>query len=892
MDECIHDRFAAQVEKSPHAAAVVFGDTHLTYKELNRRSNQLANHLQKLNVGPETLVGLCVERSPEMMVGLLGILKAGGAYVPLDPEYPTERLDFMMKDTNASVLLTQERLIEKLPHQRAHTVVLDRDWPGIAQESPDNPKSLSTAENLAYVIYTSGSTGKPKGVMIRHGGLTNYLNHCLSAYPLLEGRGSILHSTISFDATITALFAPLIAGRAVYVLPPGDDLEALATLLRGVRNFSLVKITPAHLAMLGERIPPEEAEGLTRAFVIGGENLVRSQIAFWQKHAPNTLLFNEYGPTETVVGCIVFEASRWTGQGSVPIGCTIPNTSAYVLDRQHALVNVGFPGELYLGGEGLARGYLGRSDLTAESFILNPFSGDPESRLYKTGDLAEYLPDGNIQFLGRVDEQIKIRGYRIELGEIESALAEHEGVLQAAVIARDQASGSKRLVAYLVPTREISPTPDELTDFLSQKLPSYMVPTRFVVLPSLPLTANGKLDKRALPEDRSQALAPFIAPRDLLETQLARIWEEILRIHPIGINDNFFESGGDSLLVVRTVTRIEEVLNKVIPASAMLQAPTIEQLAQLLRGHQGPYPWSYLIPIHTGGSKPPFYWVHGASSGVLLSRHLGLDQPLYGLELHRGDGKPAQLKEVEAMAARYVHELITVQPQGPYFVGGYSFGAIVAFEMAQQLRQVGQVGLLALLDPPHLNRTESSSANSNDKPGLRSEVSRHLRIVAKLGLQEKARYVLVRARDLMKVRIKNSISALRSRSRGLAIQWYFLLKRPLPQWLRTRYILQVYEHARRNYVPKTYLGKAIYFRSEERTGDLQDWRALCTGGLEVYDLPGDHYEIIIKRKHAALWVDKLKTCLQRAQTAAASSMKSSKSSAKISEEDKIRPASA
>ncbi|GAB1541056.1 hypothetical protein NUACC21_37260 [Scytonema sp. NUACC21] len=410
---CIHQLFEAQVEQTPDAVAVVFEDTQLTYWELNCRANQLAHHLRSLGVEPDTLVGLCVERSVEMVVGILGILKAGGAYVPLDPAYPHERLAFMLEDSQVLVLLTQTQLFEKLPEHRARVICLDTNWEVIAKQSKENPVSRVTLDHLTYVIYTSGSTGRPKGVLITHQGLVNYLHWCSNAYTVIKGQGSPVHSSLAFDLTVTSLFSSLIVGRSVLLIPDDKGVEALGAALQADGDFSLIKITPAHLEVVNQQLSPEVVAGRTRTLVIGGEALFARTLAFWQTNAPSTRLINEYGPTETVVGCCVYEVSaEVSGTGDVPIGRPIANTQIYLLDAQLQPVPIGVPGEMYIGGAGVARGYLNRPELTAQRFIPNPFSQKPGARLYKTGDNARYLPNGDIEYLGRLDDQVKIRGFR------------------------------------------------------------------------------------------------------------------------------------------------------------------------------------------------------------------------------------------------------------------------------------------------------------------------------------------------------------------------------------------------------------------------------------------------------------------------------------------------
>ena len=649
----IHQLFEAQAARTPDAVAVVFESEHLTYKELNRRTNQLAHHLRRLGVGPEVLVGICVERSVEMVVGVLGTLKAGGAYVPLDPTYPQERLAFMLNDAHVPLLLTQARLVERLPAHEAEPICLDTGWKAIAQESGENPDSGVTPENLVYVIYTSGSTGKPKGTLILHRGLMNYLTWCQRAYPLAAGQGAPVHSSLSFDLTVTSLFAPLLVGRRVRLLPEGPGVDLLGTVLRSETNYSLVKITPAHLELLSQLLSPEEAAGRTRAFIIGGENLLAGSLAFWQDHAVETMLVNEYGPTETVVGCCVYQVPPGERrEGSVPIGRPIINTQLYILDARLQPVPIGVPGELYIGGACVARGYLDRPELTAERFVPDPFSPSPSSpflgiegglsigreegggaRLYRTGDLARYLPDGNIEFLGRIDHQVKVRGFRIELGEIEAVLRQHPAVQETvAVVAltaredepddpsaeftpsraeglwlrpeassRGSARGAqpegadKRLVAYVVPSQEPAPAVSELRRFLQAKLPDYMVPSAFVMLEALPLTPNGKVNRRALPPSELGRLGlgtSFVPARTPVEEMLVELWTQVLGIKRLGVHDNFFELGGHSLLATQITARLHQLFGHEFTVRILFDAPTIAELAgrveRTLRAGQRP----------------------------------------------------------------------------------------------------------------------------------------------------------------------------------------------------------------------------------------------------------------------------------------------------------------
>ncbi len=583
-DATVHGLFAAQARRTPDAVAVACGGEHLTYRALDERANQLASYLRSRGVRPDVLVGVCTRRSLALVVAILGVLKAGGAYVPMDPEYPRERLAFMLEDAGAPVLLTESSLVALLPVGKAQIVAIDGDWAAIGAESTAALEGGSGPGDLAYVIYTSGSTGRPKGAMLVHRGVVNYLTWAIQAYRVAEGQGAPLHSSIGFDLTVTSLFTPLLTGKCVTLVPEGQGIEALATALRESDNQSLVKITPAHLEVLSQQLAPTEAASRTGAFIIGGEALMGKSLAFFQENAPATRLINEYGPTETVVGCCVHEvAAGEANPGAVPIGRPIANTQLYVLDRHLTPVPTGVVGEIYIGGVQVGRGYLNRPELTAERFLPDPF-GPPGARLYRTGDLARHLPSGVLEYLGRIDHQVKIRGYRIELGEIEAALARHPAVREIAVLAREDVPGQKRLVAYLGCENGSAPTVVELRAFLKDTLPEYMIPAAFVVQGTLPLTTNGKVDRAALPAPEQGGEAAlgedFVAARTAIEEELTRIWRAVLRRKQVGVHDNFFSSGGDSILSIQVVSRAQQA-GLVITPRQMFQHQTIAELAEV-----------------------------------------------------------------------------------------------------------------------------------------------------------------------------------------------------------------------------------------------------------------------------------------------------------------------
>ncbi len=597
QDLCIHQLFEAQVERTPDAVAVVFEAQQLTYRELNRRANQLAHYLLTLGVGPDVLVGICVERSLEMVVGLLGILKAGGAYVPLDPEYSKSRLAFMLHDTQAPILLTQKRLHECLPQSVAKVVCLDTDWKQISLLCDRNPANVAKPMNLAYVIYTSGSTGQPKGVMIPHRSICNHLLWMQTAFQLTEVDRVLQKTSLSFDVSTFELFWPLLAGLRVIIAKPGGHQDtAYLVKLIAQQKITFLHAVPSLLQVLLESEELETCNCLR--YVTCGAEALPNELKERFFARLDVQLYNAYGPTEAAVGVIYAQCQRGSNQPIVPIGRPIANTQIYLLDSHQKPQPIGVPGELHIGGVGLARGYLNRLELTAERFIPNPFSSDPGAILYKTGDNARYLADGNIEYLGRIDHQVKIRGFRIELGEIEAVLSQHPAVLQTVVIAREDVPGDKRLVAYVVPNQEPAPTVNgdwrgvpplsqtgvDLRRFLKEQLPVYMIPNAFVMLDTLPLTPNGKVDRRLLPvpdtSDKSLE-AGFVPPRTPTEEVLAGIWAEVLRVE-VGIHDNFFELGGHSLLATQVISRVRQTFNVELPLRTLFEAPTVADLGSSL----------------------------------------------------------------------------------------------------------------------------------------------------------------------------------------------------------------------------------------------------------------------------------------------------------------------
>ncbi len=712
LSYCLHQLFEAQVEKTPQTVAVVFEEEELTYRQLNSRANQLAYYLQKLGVKPETKVGICVERSLEMVIGLLGIQKAGGVYVPIDPTLPTERINYIFEDSQVPVLLTQNHLRENLREFQGNVIDLDSHWENITNESQENPVSDVTPDNLIYIIYTSGSTGKPKGTMNTHKGVVNRILWMQDEYKL-NSIDSVLQKTpFSFDVSGWEFWWPLITGaRLVVAKPEGHkDPNYLAKLIDS-QQITTLHFVPSMLEIFLEVADIKSCSSLRQVFCSGEALSINLQQRFFA--LLKAQLHNLYGPTEAAIDVTYWHCQPSTQHKSVPIGRPIANTQTYILNPDLQPVPIGVAGELYLGGVQLARGYLNRPELTAQKFIENPFVDDYQSPLlYKTGDLARYLPDGNIEYLGRLDNQVKIRGNRIELGEIESVLTQHHQVRETLVMAREDIKGVKRsstegnrhLVAYIVSGKS-QPSITSLREFIQSQLPDYMIPSAFVFLSQLPLTANGKVNRRALPAPDISSLNQsdnFIAPRDNIEQTLAEIWSEILGINPVGVKDNFFELGGHSLLAINLMAKIQRRFDKQLPLSTLFTNRTVEDLAKLIR-EQKQEKASSLVPIQTQGNKQPFFCVHPAGGHVLcyqeLSDFLGKDQPFYGLQAQGFNQGEKVFTKVEDMAEFYVKNIQEFQPEGALKIGGWSFGGVVALEMAQQLLQQGrEVSLLAILD--------------------------------------------------------------------------------------------------------------------------------------------------------------------------------------------------
>jgi amino acid adenylation domain-containing protein len=849
-DKCIHQLFEEQVAINGEAIALIFQQEQLTYAELNQRANHLANYLIALGVKPDDLVGIAIERSIETIVGILGLLKAGAAYLPIDLAYPADRVAFMLENADVSVLLTKQALVEKLPPHQLQILCLDTDWPNISAGSAVNPQNSAQPNNLAYVMYTSGSTGLPKGVCVPHQGVVRLVKS--AQYTHFDHKQVFLQlAPISFDAATFEIWGSLLNG-AKLVLFPSDkpSLTELGQIIRQQQITTLWLTAGLFHLMVDERIDDLQP---IQNLIAGGDILSLPHV----KKVLSTLncrLVNGYGPTENTTFTCCHPISAESLSTSVPIGRPISNTQVYILDSLLQPVPIGIPGELYIGGDGLARGYLKLPELTAEKFIPNPFSGSV--KLYKTGDLARYQPNGDIEFLGRIDNQVKIRGFRLELGEIEAALIQHPGLREVIVIDREDRPGDKRLVAYQVTEKSANPaTEQELRAFLRSKLPDYMIPSAFVTVDNLPLTLNGKVDRRALPipeYQRQDTNNEPVAPRDDIEIQLTAIWQRLLGVQNISIQDNFFELGGHSLIAVRLFAEIEQIWGQNLPLATLFQQQTIEELAGVLRQEEWSAPWSSLVLIQAGEAKPPLFCVHPVGGNILeyytLANYLGQDRPIYGLQSQGLDGKQQPLRTIEDMAKHYIQEIQSVQPHGPYFLTGYSFGGLVAFEMAQQLLAARkEIGLLALLD--------SSAPNlPNRRPSFTQSLGIHISNLFQLTFKEQSSYILDRVAYRFNSKDEEDFLA----------KSLYKLEDLTPQLLN---ILNYNIQAGDDYTAKKYSGKIVLFRCQVQ--DLEHylhpefgWPDLVDGGVEIHPIPGPHFRML-KEPRIQYLAAELKRCIQK-----------------------------
>ncbi|MDZ7959045.1 MAG: amino acid adenylation domain-containing protein [Aulosira sp. DedQUE10] len=923
QNTCIHEYFEAQVKRTPNNIAVSFENQQLTYQELNQQANQLAHYLQTLGVGSGVLVGLYLEPSLEIIVGLLAILKAGGTYVAIAPTSGQDSLAFILEDAQVSLLLTQSSLVEKLPEHQAQVICTDTDFNSIALHGNDNLPCQVTDQTLACVMYVSGANGKPNGVGITHRNLVTHSLAISETWELTQSDRLLLILSISCDTFIESLFPSWITGATAILQP--QEMQSTGQFLPFIAQQQITVVNLAtsfwYQLLKEPSVSPQTLPASLRLVMVGGEKVSRNAYLTWvEKVGKQVRWLNAYGTLETTLTATVYDPETATEasqtRSEIPLGRAIANTQVYILDQRSQPVPIGVTGEIYISGVGVAQGYLNRLDLTSEKFIPNPFSSESEAYIYKTGDLGRYLSDGNIEFLGRLDNQVKIRGSRIELTEIETILAQYPGVENTVVIIREEEFGDQGIVAYLIPKQGESFGSEQLLSFLQQKLPEHLLPFTFVIVDSLPLNANGQVDRKVLPAlnpSNSQIEKTFVKAEDPLQIQLTEIWKNVLRIDSIGITDNFFDLGGNSLIAVRIFAEIENIFGKTLPLSILLQAPTIEQLANFIRDKSpssqpnneepqrlvkhffgqviakflkgnnsklkksiienenqasletgGWLPWSSLVPLQANGEKPPLFCVHGAGESVLYYRdfanYLGSNQPFYALQARGVDCRKTPLTQVEKMAAHYIKEIQTIQPQGPYFLGGYSFGGLVVWEMARQLEAQGQkVALLALFDTSNTTRHQT-----NIKPiPIQKRISRHLNNLLEVG----PNYIL------QQIEGKSSWVEymVKQKLKKFTFKAYLNISRILPYAYRKQVKIKDFnKQAAKVYIPKAYPGRVTVFRAEERPvnngGEVDPnmgWSKLALGGLDIQHVPGNHFSIF-NEPYVKSLSEKMKACLEKA----------------------------
>jgi amino acid adenylation domain-containing protein len=879
---CLHELIEAQAMRSPDACAIVVDDWELTHGELDQYSDRLAMRLQELGVGPEVLVGIFLERSPELIVSLLAVLKAGGAFLALDPDEPTERLQHILGDARPRVLLSSRELSERVSGMGSFTVLpVDGDDRTAPDATGKHLRREVGPDHLAYVLYTSGSTGRPKGTEITHRSIVNYLKWCVDAYRLQEGTGSPVIGSVSFDGTLTSLFVPLLAGRALFLLPRGREIELLASDDYPEQGFSFIKMTPSHLRAFDGLGRTRRVLERANAVVLGGEGLHGVDLATWREQRIPTRVVNEYGPTEAAVACCVQEVLPG-GESlpeRIPIGRPIANMQMYILDRNRQPVPIGVPGELCIGGIGLARGYLGRPELTAERFIPNPFAPETpgSARLYCTGDLARSLPDGRIEFLGRLDDQLKIRGHRVEPGEIEAALARHPQVVQAAVVLQ-RAPGRPRLVAYVQPKAleglDAGDLKAELRKSLRGVIPEYMIPEDFATLEKLPLTPSGKIDRKVLPPLPAEAprSSAWVRTGGMSETErvIQTLFSELLGVGAVAPDASFFDMGGHSLLAITLISRIAARLGVEVPLNEVFEHPTVEALARWSDEHSRARTAlvrrlpDCVVALKPMGRNPPLFCAPPSAGSpavyVSMARHMSPEQPVFGFQMPGVVDDLQPPATIEETAALYVDAMRQVQPRGPYRLAGWSFGAIVVCEMARQLEALGeQVASLGLIDGASLDRMAAGeSASTAEMPPSGSQL---LKVLGEAQMPRDYENVRLMG-EWLGISLPESLGGLFRRD---AEGQFTYLQRFLWDAVHTLRNLMATRRTERLYRFSSYGGAATLFRTGPAavSGDplVDSVRRFARAGVEVIPVPGNHMTLIMDEHHAAALARRLQECL-------------------------------
>ncbi len=873
----LHKVFEEVVQRNSNKVAAIMVEeqsssalpNEITYETLNVKANQLARYLQHQQVGPETIVGICLERSIEALIAILAIHKAGGAFLILDPHLPSERLEFIITDAGVRIVVTIEQWRTKLTAVGIQNIEMDTEQTIINKGDVSNLECHLRSSSLAYVVYTSGSTGLPKGVLIEHRGLKRFIAWHQET-ELTTEKDRVLHSKpLSFDASYAEIIRGFAVGATLVIVPEQfqKDVASTASILERY-EVTIFSIVPSMLAYLLDEPTLKKCHAL-KTITVGGEALsvdLRDRVL----EQLNVELFNFYGPTETTMGVLAKHCEREISENSVPIGRPIANAKTYILDANLQPVPIGCSGELLIGGDCVGRGYLNRSELTSEKFILNSFGN---GLLYRTGDLVRYLPDGNIEFLGRIDSQVKMHGLRIELGEIESQLKRFPGISKAVVLLRKDKSGNDHLVGYLVVESRKPPSLSEVSGFLKKRLPDYMVPKAYLFLDTLPITPSGKLDSKALlvlKPDQLGLEGEFVAPRTSVEEQMAAIWNEILGLEKIGVHNNFFDSGGDSLNAVQLFCRFEETFGQKLPLATLFRAPTIAQLATLITSDNEENEWVSLVPIRSSGTKPPLFFVHSHEGNVVgyyeLAQQLDDDQPIYGIQARGLDGIiPVDIQRFEDMARNYIEEIKQVQPHGPYYLSGFCLGGNLAFEMAQQLLAAGEKVDLFMIH-----------ANTHNYPQYPESVSRlqqayyktiH-RIESEIDWFKETR-TNKRAGHLFE-RVKRFMTIVQTIFEKWIRQFLTKIKINISPSQTSQFEALGYRHITllRRYEFKPYYGNVTLINAEKHPiGIIPDatlgWGEIVKGEIDIHEIPG-HRLSMLKQPSVQLLAAKLKTALQKA----------------------------
>jgi amino acid adenylation domain-containing protein len=871
-DFVVYDLFEAAVKAHGESTAVIDGDRRISYQELDLRARQLANYLKILGVGRETIVGIYLEPSIEQIISIFATLKAGAAYLPIDTATPKERAAYLMEDAGARLLLTRGRFEPDFHAPGVQKISLDTAWEKIANQRGGDETQPVSAGNLAYVIYTSGSTGKPKGVMVEHRSLASYSRTVIETFGLGPGDRVLQFASISFDMSVEEIFPCLLSG-ATLVLRNEEMLRSASCFLTCCQqwNITTLMLPTVYWHELASGL---EIEGLDiypglRVVYFGGDLALFDRLLAWRKRIGRQVqLINSYGPTETTVTATMCELGNnrdIVEARSASIGRAIKNTQVYLLDLDLELAPVGAIGELYIGGVGVARGYLHAPAITAEKYLPNPFGLEPGARLYRTGDQGRYLAGGEIEFIGRVDQQVKVLGRRIELGEIKAALLEHESVGECEVIDREDRLGEKYLVAYFTTAPGSGATAEELRRYLEERLPRYMVPAAFIPLEKLPTTPSGKVNRRSLPtlaEYSASHQKLTIEPRDAIELQLVQLWEDVLGRSPIGVRDNFFDLGGHSLSAMKLMSGIEKCFGRSLPLSSLIAGGTIEQFAAVLRQQVNPTPQSPIVCLQSKGTNPPFFCIHPAGGNILcyipLSRSLGDQQPFYGLQspaLYAGGESFANL---EAMASAYIRAIQKVQKKGPYFIGGWSSGGVIAYEIARQLMDAGEmVALLAIIDvgvpelreeapdyqaPSDMQLLANVFLNLYDIPAHIKNLDPYEQLDFLIDLGKKHNFITP---DFDPDHAMRYVRVFKENSKATDLY----LRRPSP-----------------------YRGKVTLFRAVDPLEQPSDppkdpaygWEKWAQGGVEIHTAPGSHKSILEAEEGIQKVASILSQCIRKA----------------------------